>query len=489
MRPPAMAAMVLMAAVALLAGGLVVLSASGSDVSAAAQERAEYVPFLGETHLSCTWGSPSGVANRCRDAGAAYHPYKALDFQLGPNTPVLAAGAGVVTFAGPSSGGFGNAVLVYHAGDDRTSLYAHLSRVDVAVGARVLAGQGLGSSGNTGKSEGYHLHYAEAPGRQSRAWGRGGPGVDPGPMIGTQGGRRVSFPSAWGSGDWTRYNIEPAFNRHVIGRDRMPEVPGDWANHIVQWDGDTKTQKTSWLVSAGYLRNHIESSAQFFCLKASYPGPVKLPAATLDQLADQVHQPVTQCADRPAAQHNAEAAAPAPAPTLATLPPAPTPMPTLDTIPAAPVPPPAPAAAGAPVDPAGPPPADVAGPRQAAVTTATTAAPPTTSTTRASVPPTTAAPAPQTYPEQQGSRGADTFRNYHNASDKGARIEPNQWVEVSCKVYDPTIQSADPDGYWYRIASAPWNNQYYAVANTFWNGDTPGQTPYTHNTDFNVPDC
>ena len=64
-----------------------------------------------------------------------------------------------------------------------------------------------------------------------------------------------------------------------------------------------------------------------------------------------------------------------------------------------------------------------------------------------------------------------------------------QWVDVSCKVYAPQIQSANPDGYWYRIATAPWNNQYYAVANTFWNGDVPGQKPYTHFTDWAVRDC
>jgi hypothetical protein len=72
----------------------------------------------------------------------------------------------------------------------------------------------------------------------------------------------------------------------------------------------------------------------------------------------------------------------------------------------------------------------------------------------------------------------------------GPRIEPNQWVDVSCKVHDPYIASVNPDGYWYRIASSPWSNQYYAAANTFWNGDNPS-TPQSqwHNTDFNVPDC
>jgi hypothetical protein len=105
-------------------------------------------------------------------------------------------------------------------------------------------------------------------------------------------------------------------------------------------------------------------------------------------------------------------------------------------------------------------------------------------------PPPPAPAPPQTYPEQEASLGANTFLNYHNASGMGPRINPNQWIEVACKVHDPFIQSVNPDGYWYRIASAPWSNQYYAAANTFWNGDNPS-TPRSqwHNTDFNVPDC
>lgn len=96
---------------------------------------------------------------------------------------------------------------------------------------------------------------------------------------------------------------------------------------------------------------------------------------------------------------------------------------------------------------------------------------------------------PPVYPQQQGTYGANTFTNPYNASGMGVKIAAMAWVDVSCKVHAPQIASANPDGYWYRIASSPWNNQYYAVANTFWNGDTPGQTPYTRYTDFSVPDC
>jgi uncharacterized membrane protein YgcG len=107
-----------------------------------------------------------------------------------------------------------------------------------------------------------------------------------------------------------------------------------------------------------------------------------------------------------------------------------------------------------------------------------------------SPPPTQSPPPPRsTWPEQQGSLGANTFLNPYNASGMGPKIPAWQWVDVSCKVYAPQIQSANPDGYWYRIASAPWSNSYYAVANTFWNGDVPGQKPYTHFTDWAVPNC
>lgn len=98
-------------------------------------------------------------------------------------------------------------------------------------------------------------------------------------------------------------------------------------------------------------------------------------------------------------------------------------------------------------------------------------------------------PAPQTYAEQSGSHGSPTFTDPYNASGSGPRVDAMATVQVLCRVHAPAIASAHPDGWWYRIATAPWNGSYYAVANTFWNGDVPGQTPYTHNTDWGVPVC
>lgn len=94
----------------------------------------------------------------------------------------------------------------------------------------------------------------------------------------------------------------------------------------------------------------------------------------------------------------------------------------------------------------------------------------------------------QTRKEQAGSGGARTFNKPAGAIE-GPRVEPNQRVLVSCKVYDPEPESVLPDGYWYRLASAPWEGRYYAPANSFWNGDVPGKKPYTHNTDFSVSNC
>ena len=97
-------------------------------------------------------------------------------------------------------------------------------------------------------------------------------------------------------------------------------------------------------------------------------------------------------------------------------------------------------------------------------------------------------PVVTTKAEQQGNRGANTFSNTHSISGAGPRVNALQTVNVSCRILDPSAASISPDGYWYRLADSPWNNQYYAAANTFFNGDPPAG-PYTLNTDFSVPDC
>ena len=81
-----------------------------------------------------------------------------LDFPAPTGTPVSAARAGRVTYAAWHPGGWGYLVTIAHGSGVRT-MYAHLSRIDVKLGARVAAGAQIGLVGSTGHSTGAHLHF------------------------------------------------------------------------------------------------------------------------------------------------------------------------------------------------------------------------------------------------------------------------------------------------------------------------------------------
>ena len=80
-----------------------------------------------------------------------------IDFRGPIGTPIRAAGAGRVITA-DVTGGYGNLVEVEH-GNGLVSRYAHLSAIQVAVGASVTPGTVVGLLGSTGRSTGPHLHY------------------------------------------------------------------------------------------------------------------------------------------------------------------------------------------------------------------------------------------------------------------------------------------------------------------------------------------
>jgi murein DD-endopeptidase MepM/ murein hydrolase activator NlpD len=63
----------------------------------------------------------------------------------------------VVDFAGWQNG-YGQVVQIQH-GKDRSTLYAHLSRIDVRKGQRVAQGDHVGAVGMTGWTTGPHLHF------------------------------------------------------------------------------------------------------------------------------------------------------------------------------------------------------------------------------------------------------------------------------------------------------------------------------------------
>ena len=82
-----------------------------------------------------------------------------LDIAAGEGAPVYAADSGVVTMAqGGYNYGYGNVIQIDH-GNGYSTVYAHLSNIGVAPCQSGGAGQWIGAAGNTGNSQGAHLHF------------------------------------------------------------------------------------------------------------------------------------------------------------------------------------------------------------------------------------------------------------------------------------------------------------------------------------------
>jgi len=89
-----------------------------------------------------------------------------IDYAGAYNKPVMATGAGVVTFAN-RNGRYGKLVQIDHDYGFVTR-YAHLAEISVKVGQRVERGTQVGLVGSTGRSTGPHLHYELRVGGQPR---------------------------------------------------------------------------------------------------------------------------------------------------------------------------------------------------------------------------------------------------------------------------------------------------------------------------------
>lgn len=89
--------------------------------------------------------------------------HNGIDFGVKVGSPILSAASGVVVGTGNtdiacSGVSYGKWVLVRHT-NGLTSLYAHLSVIQVSAGDKVTARQKIALSGNTGYSTGPHLHF------------------------------------------------------------------------------------------------------------------------------------------------------------------------------------------------------------------------------------------------------------------------------------------------------------------------------------------
>ncbi|HMS26359.1 MAG TPA: M23 family metallopeptidase [Burkholderiaceae bacterium] len=99
----------------------------------------------------------SGFGIRVHPISRDKRAHKGIDYAAPTGTPVRTVGDGTVAFAGVQRG-YGNVIEVAHR-DNKTTVFAHLSRIDVKKGQKVEQGAVIGAVGSTGFSTGPHLHF------------------------------------------------------------------------------------------------------------------------------------------------------------------------------------------------------------------------------------------------------------------------------------------------------------------------------------------
>lgn len=126
-------------------------------------QKGEYYGFDGQSTRKSFLGSPLAFTRVSSGYGMRFHPvtgkqkaHLGVDYAAPTGTAVRTIGEGVVTFAGVQRG-YGNVIEVSHK-NQQTTLYAHLSRINVRKGQRVDQGEVIGAVGSTGLSTGPHLH-------------------------------------------------------------------------------------------------------------------------------------------------------------------------------------------------------------------------------------------------------------------------------------------------------------------------------------------
>lgn len=83
-----------------------------------------------------------------------------VDYSVPTGTDILSVTSGIVTASNWGSA-YGKQLIIKSKFKDKDIwvLYAHLSKLLVKTGEKVLVGQHIAESGNTGNSSGPHLHF------------------------------------------------------------------------------------------------------------------------------------------------------------------------------------------------------------------------------------------------------------------------------------------------------------------------------------------
>ena len=126
--------------------------------------KGQYYTFEGQSLRKAFLASPLEFTRMSSGYGIRVHPitndkraHKGIDYAAPTGTPIRTVGDGVVEFASTQRG-YGNVIEIKHR-DGKSTLFAHLSRIDVKKGQKVEQGDIIGAVGSTGFSTGPHLHF------------------------------------------------------------------------------------------------------------------------------------------------------------------------------------------------------------------------------------------------------------------------------------------------------------------------------------------
>ena len=130
----------------------------------AAPPKGGYYTLDGESLRRSFLASPMEFSRVSSTFKMRFHPIKkewrahlGVDYASPTGTAVRSVGDGVVEFAGVQNG-YGNVVFIAHR-NQNTTVYAHLSRINVRRGQSVSQAEVIGAVGSTGWATGPHLHF------------------------------------------------------------------------------------------------------------------------------------------------------------------------------------------------------------------------------------------------------------------------------------------------------------------------------------------
>lgn len=144
---------------------------------------------LDKVEFTHYWAVPqeTGFKRRKSSTGTdTYTAHEGLDFRAAVGTPIYAVADGTVAIVATDTNdagqvkGYGNYIRIRHGSNGRLwdSFYAHMrEKSTLKNGATVKKGQLLGYSGNTGNSNGAHLHFEVRLVRPDGTWETDAPGA------------------------------------------------------------------------------------------------------------------------------------------------------------------------------------------------------------------------------------------------------------------------------------------------------------------------